>query len=124
MTCFIFWRAWLMNRPKRMTRPLTIIFRWARITRITKKPSSPLPFCTGTRTRPQRAVSFLESHHQQDPKDADIVLYLSSLYERTGELDKALPMLKQSVLDAPENTVLLFRLGTVQGPYGITARLY
>jgi tetratricopeptide (TPR) repeat protein len=63
-------------------------------------------------------VSFLEQHHKNNPKDIDIISYLSAFYEQQGRLETAMDLLAKGLADAPENTSLLFRLGTIQDKAG------
>jgi len=65
-----------------------------------------------------KAVAFLEYHHQQSPEDIDILTYLAAFYEKENQLDKAMALLSKGLADAPENTALLFRLGAVQDKAG------
>ena len=66
-----------------------------------------------------KAVSFLEHHHQQSPEDIDILTYLAAFYEKENQLYKAMTLLSRGFEDAPENTALLFRLGAVQDKAGL-----
>lgn len=66
----------------------------------------------------EKAVAFLEKHHEERPKDIDIISYLSSFYEGENQLEKAIEVLEKGLADAPENTALLFRLGAVQDKAG------
>lgn len=66
----------------------------------------------------KKAVAFLEDHHQKNPKDIDIISYLSAFYEKDGHLEKAMDLLAKGLADAPENTSLLFRLGAIQDKAG------
>jgi tetratricopeptide (TPR) repeat protein len=66
----------------------------------------------------EKAVTFLEGHHNKKPGDIDIISYLSAFYERDGHLEKAMNLLSKGLADAPENTALLFRLGAVQDKAG------
>jgi Flp pilus assembly protein TadD len=63
-------------------------------------------------------VAFLEGHHKNNPKDIDIISYLSTFYEQEGHLEKAMDLLTKGLADVPENTSLLFRLGAIQDKAG------
>jgi tetratricopeptide (TPR) repeat protein len=66
----------------------------------------------------EKAVAFLEGHHKNNPKDIDIISYLSTFYEQEGHLEKAMDLLTKGLADVPENTSLLFRLGAIQDKAG------
>lgn len=66
-----------------------------------------------------QATLFLEQHHAKTPKDIDIISYLASFYEEQTLYDKAMDLLEKGLQDAPENTILLFRLGAVQDKAGL-----
>jgi tetratricopeptide (TPR) repeat protein len=67
----------------------------------------------------EKAVAFLEQHHEQTPDDIDFITYLAAFYENENQLEKAMALLSKGLGNAPENTALLFRLGAVQDKAGL-----
>ncbi|MCD4675020.1 MAG: tetratricopeptide repeat protein, partial [Desulfobacula sp.] len=67
----------------------------------------------------QTAMNYLENKHETLPKDIDIIIYLASFYENDKNYEKAISLFKKGLVDSPENTSLLFRLGAVQDKAGL-----
>ena len=66
----------------------------------------------------QEAINYLENKYKAFPKDIDIIIYLASFYEKNKAWEKAMGLLKTGLVNSPENTSLLFRLGAVQDSAG------
>ncbi|MCG8618087.1 MAG: tetratricopeptide repeat protein [Desulfobacterales bacterium] len=66
----------------------------------------------------REALRFLEQHHNQSPADIDIISYLASFYEEDTRYDTAITLLQEGLKKSPENTTLLFKLGTIQDKAG------
>ncbi|HCY85108.1 MAG TPA: hypothetical protein DHV36_08240 [Desulfobacteraceae bacterium] len=66
----------------------------------------------------REALRFLEQHHNQSPADIDIISYLASFYEEDTRYDTAITLLQKGLKQSPENTTLLFKLGTIQDKAG------
>jgi tetratricopeptide (TPR) repeat protein len=67
----------------------------------------------------QTAIDFMEDRLKEFPKDADIISYLSSFYEKEEKYDRALELIRQGLAGAPDDTGLLFRMGMVQDKAGL-----
>lgn len=78
-----------------------------------KKTILSIAFLYRDMNRTVEAIRFLEQHHRQSPADIDITSYLASFYQENNRYDIAVTMLQRALKEAPKNTALLFKLGTV-----------
>ena len=67
----------------------------------------------------QTAVEYLEDKVRTYPKDIDIITYLASFFENEDRFDKAFEVLNKGLEESPDNTSLLFKLGSVQDKAGL-----
>ncbi len=65
------------------------------------------------------AINYLEGQQKMYPKDIDIITYLSSFYETEKQFKNAIKLLNESLVETPQNTSLMFRLGAVQDKAGL-----
>lgn len=61
----------------------------------------------------EQAIKYLESKSGYFQKNTDFITYLASFYEESNQLDKAMSLLQKGLVDAPDDTELLFRVGVI-----------
>ena len=66
----------------------------------------------------ETAINYLEQQYALFPRDIDMISYLSSFYEGREQYQEAIKLLNTALADSPDNTTLLFRLGTIQDKTG------
>ncbi len=56
-------------------------------------------------------MRLLEKYHKSDPKDIDIIIFLSSFYVEAKKLDECVKLLKNGLTISKDNPILLYKLG-------------